>query len=250
MIKGSKQTPEAKKKMSEAKKGIYVPWNKGMKMLDEYIQKNRQGHIGLVQTDETKLKRSNALKGKKKPNRKPFDEDYKKWMSEQRKGKKKSEEWKQKMRVLWSIPENKQKLIDVGKKHWEDPEYCDMILKSIYLGMKVHPNKPETIIGNLLDEMYPDEWEFVGDFKIKYERKCPDFKHKVKNLVIEHFGIYPHGDLIEDKLDEKYVNTEQGRIEFFAKHNLKTLIIWDVELYNQLEIVKWRIKKFVEENID
>jgi very-short-patch-repair endonuclease len=96
----------------------------------------------------------------------------------------------------------------------------------------------------MLDTLYPDEWDYVGDFTFKIEHKNPDFKHKTKNLLIEHFGIYPHGDLAGDN----YGKTEQGRIEFLEKCGYKTLVIWDVELYNQLPIVIGRIIKFVEGN--
>jgi hypothetical protein len=75
--KGLTHSDEARKKMSDKKKGR-VPWNKGLTGLPK-------------QSDETKAKRNNKLKGQTR------SDETKKNMSDSKKGYKHSEESKQKM---------------------------------------------------------------------------------------------------------------------------------------------------------
>jgi hypothetical protein len=137
--------------------------------------------------------------------------------------------------------ETKLKRSNTYKIKWQNPEYADHIIMASSIGMSEHPNKPETILTNLLNELYPEMWKFVGDDK-KYKKGhlLPDFINKEDNKIIEHFGVYTHGQRLR-----KYHGTEQGRIEYYSNYGYKTLVIWDVELYNQREIVIQRIKDFV-----
>jgi G:T-mismatch repair DNA endonuclease (very short patch repair protein) len=233
MRKGSKQSPEAKLKMSIAKKGSYVPWNAGMKMSDEYNEKNRIGHTGLVLSEDTKQKMSVAHKGHTMPNRKPFDDGYKQWMSEHRKGKVKPEEWKELMRQLWAIPEYKQKLIDVGKKHWEDIEYKNRQVKLMMAGNGMKPTNPEIELGKLLNQLFPNEFEYVGAGKRIIGGMCPDFIHtNGHKQVIELYGDYWHKG-----------ENPQDRIDAFGQHGYQCLIIWEHEM-KHLHKVTDRIKEF------
>lgn len=79
--KGSKRTNEQKQKMSKIQKEIYnsekgiklreklsilkkgkTAWNKGKKMSSEYCKRNSESHKGIVQSEETKKKRSESMK--------------------------------------------------------------------------------------------------------------------------------------------------------------------------------------------
>jgi hypothetical protein len=146
---------------------------------------------------------------------------------------------KERMGKGWSI-ESRLKMSETYKKKWQDPVYSEHTILNSHIGMSQHPNKPETILGELLEELYPHEWQFVGNNKaFNFGRKTPDFIHKTKNMIIEHFGIYPHGDKARN-----FEEMEEGRIIHFDKYGYKALIIWDVELYNQWDIVIQRIKDF------
>lgn len=125
-------------------------------------------------------------------------------------------------------------------KRWADSSYKDKTINAIFKGMNLKPNKPETLLMNILNEHFPNEWMFTGDgkCKIKIKHKLPDFVHISNKWVIEHFGSYIHTTLAR-----KYHQTEKGRIELFAEANYKTLVLWDItELNKNLALEK--IKKF------
>ena len=88
---GYKHTDEAKRKMSDAKRGK-EPWNKGVPSSDETKQKLRESRLGHIEPDEQKEKIKNSLL------RWWSNEDNRRWMSEIRKGQTRSEEAKKSMR--------------------------------------------------------------------------------------------------------------------------------------------------------
>ena len=96
--------------------------------------------------------------------------------------------------------ETRHKLSIASKLNWLDPnygcnkpEYWDKQRKS----KNTKPNGLEKLSSVLLDDAFGiGTWQFVGDFKliIKNEalnkRRCPDFKHKELNKLIEVFNEY------------------------------------------------------------
>ena len=118
----------------------------------------------------------------------------------------------------------------VGKL-WLSKEYVEMMHKV----RAIKPNKPETIILNLLNELYPNEWKYTGDFSFTINGKNPDFVNvNGQKKIIELFGDYWHdGDDPKD------------RAKIFKPFGYQTLIIWEHELKN-MDSVKFRIKKFSE----
>lgn len=66
---------ETKEKISSIHKGK-IPWNKGKKMPQELIEKNRNAHIGIKHSNESKQKIGNGQKGRKR------SEETRKKMSE------------------------------------------------------------------------------------------------------------------------------------------------------------------------
>lgn len=132
-------------------------------------------------------------------------------------------------------------LSKVHKEQWKDPEYQKNVYAGMNKALRQRPNGCEILVGELLEEIQPNVWKYVGDDnEFRFGRKNPDFWNG-DGKFIEHFGVYWHGDNARC-----YEETEQGRIEHFKKYGFDTLIIWDVELYNQPEIVKQRIEEFVE----
>lgn len=85
MIKGSKQTEEAKRKIGLAGKGR-ISWNKGKHFSEEYRRKLSDAHKGKKLPEEQKRKISESLKGKQ------VSEETRRRLSESNKGRKVSEE--------------------------------------------------------------------------------------------------------------------------------------------------------------
>ena len=91
---GCKHTNEAKRKISEARKGK-TPWNKGIPRDEETKRKIGEAHkgqipwnIGISQSEDAKRKNSESHKGKTSLNKgKPMSEEQKKKISEMNKGK-------------------------------------------------------------------------------------------------------------------------------------------------------------------
>jgi uncharacterized Rmd1/YagE family protein len=104
MIKGSKQSEEAKIKMSLAHKGKQT-WNKGKKMSAEFIETNRRVHIGKKASVETRAKMSLVHMGNKSNTGRTASEETKRKMSKSHKGKLSSER------------------VAILKRVWDNPEY-------------------------------------------------------------------------------------------------------------------------------
>lgn len=104
------------------------------------------------------------------------------------------------------------------KKRWQNPEYKDKVLKASMLGRFIHPNKPESLLLELLESTYPSEWKFVGDGQLIIAGRNPDFWNGDHKLL-EMWGDYWHKG--EDP---------QERIDLFRRYGYNTLIIWECEL--------------------
>lgn len=136
--------------------------------------------------------------------------------------------------------ETKAKMSRDRRLWWQDPEYRDKVIINSRLSQAIHPNKPETAVLNLLNEIDPGNWKFTGDGQIVIGGKIPDFfnidGHK---KIIEVFGDYWHGERARC-----YEETEQGRIDLFREYGYSTLVIWESELKNP-EAVRVKIGEFV-----
>lgn len=177
--------------------------------------------MGQVCTDETKQKMSKAGMG-----RKPSDETRQK-LREANSGKTLSVEHKIKLSLahLGKVvtEETKRKIGETGKKNFQDPEYCRKMRKA----WNIKPNKPETFLMELLDNLYPNEWKYTGDFSFVINGKNPDFVCcNGQKKVIELFGDYWHRG--EDPKEREAV---------FAPFGYKTLIIWEHELKNMASVM-------------
>lgn len=114
--------------------------------------------------------------------------------------------------------------------NWKDPEYINKQIRS----RTISSNKPETLILNILNDLYPSKWRFTGDFTFWIEGKNPDFLCEDKKLIIEHFGDYYHKE-----------DNSENRKNIFKRNGYKSLIIWENEL-SDIEKVKRRIEEFYE----
>ncbi len=181
---------------SEAQKYAPPITDEGRKNLSIACMGEKNGFYGKAHSEESKKKQSIIKLGKK-------DSDETR--------KKRSESW---------------------KKLWADPEFKKKKLMEMNSNQNITPNKPESFLLELLNWLYPGEWEFVGNYSLIINGKNPDFVNRKTKQIIEHFGQYWHRD--DDPIK---------RMEIFAKEGWETLIIWENELQNSDELI-YKIEKF------
>lgn len=133
---------------------------------------------------------------------------------------------------------SKEKIREKAIKHWQNPEYVEMMIKA----QQTKPNKAELKLNSILQEILPKEYAInvLGD-KLILGGKIPDFANiNGQKKIIEMFGDYWH----TIKADS-FIKTEEGRRQYFKNLGWDTLIIWEHELKN-VEQLKQRIVEFNE----
>ena len=122
------------------------------------------------------------------------------------------------------------------KKLWENKEYREIRLKKMFNGKQIKPNKPEKFLINLFkkEEL---SFKYVGDGYTFIGGKCPDFISFNPKYIIELFGDYWHNLPGAKEKDKE-------RLHIYNKHGYKTLIIWEHELKNPIQVIE-KIKGFI-----
>jgi len=241
-MKGKSHSQEARNRMSEGHKGMPT-WNKGLKGVQVGWNKGlhtKSGMEGKKHSEAAKKKMSEAKIGsirsvksrKKQALNNTTNPNY------GMKGKSHSEETKLKLskrvKKLWQDKEYVKHMSKVHKEKWQNEEFVKMMYKTC----AKKPNKAENFILNLLNELYPNEWKYTGDFSVVINGKNPDFINvNGQKKIIEFFGDYWHQG--EDPKD---------RAKVFAPFGYETLVVWESELKNMDSVVS-RIKKFAEKRV-
>ncbi len=190
----------------------------GLNLSADAIKKMAMSLTGKKHSQEDIEKRSISLR------KVVHTEEWNKRVSEAKKGISLSKEHRYKL-----------SLANLGKK--QPKGTIEKRLKSMHKSLHIHPNKPETIILNLLNVIYPNEWKFTGDFSLIINGKNPDFVNvNGQKKIIELAGDYWH---------EKSYTKDRAKV--FKPFGYKTLVIWEHELKN-IERVTKKIKKFAEMN--
>lgn len=135
-------------------------------------------------------------------------------------------------------PEEKEKLRQTLIERWSDTDYKDRVVRNVMKSMNLRPNKPETIIQNMLDNLYPNKWKYTGNGSLIIGGMNPDFWNGGYKLV-ELFGTYWHSD----EIILNWNRSELGRMMVFKAYGYETLVIWEHEL-KEPEKVKAKIKQF------
>lgn len=102
-------------------------------------------------------------------------------------------------------------------------------LKRYYEHRHLEPNFPERILNDLLEQYFPKEWKYVGNYQVWFGRHNPDFMNiNGRKLLIEVFGDYWH-----DPIAWPNKMTSMELIEYYAKFGFKCLVLWEHELYDE-----------------
>lgn len=114
----------------------------------------------------------------------------------------------------------------------QDPEFEKKRIRAVVKS----PNKPELLLGAILEELYPGEYKYTGIGGMSIDRLHPDFTNvNGKKKVIEMFGESFH-DPNHPRFFGRGKNTservtEAGRRKVFAEHGYEMLVIWSKEIY-------------------
>jgi len=154
-------------------------------------------------------------------------------------------------------PEYIKKCSDARTKYINDVLFSDdnkgEFLNSLHknlASMNESPNKSETRLINILNEICPGEFEYNGDGRVMIigGRYSPDFVNvNGKKKLIEFFGCYHHG--CEICKNGKYANDylkrkNENRLNVFKKYGWETLVIWEHDI-RAVERVKKIISNFL-----
>lgn len=138
-----------------------------------------------------------------------------------------------------STIEHREMVSRTVKERWANPEYKDRVFKKILISLDIKPNKPETMLGNILNDIYPGDYEYTGDGRIVISGLSPDFSNiRGEKEVIELFGMYWH-----NREGISWHQTELGRIMAYRTSGYRCLVIWENEL-NDIPLLKTKIENF------
>lgn len=124
-----------------------------------------------------------------------------------------------------------------SKKRWKSQEYRTRQVELTLKGLAIRPNKPETIVKNLLEIIAPNKFKYTGDGSFVLDRYNPDFIANDEKKIIEVYGDYWHNIPSNKQKD-------QGRLKVYNQHGYSTLIIWEHELEDLLKI-KEKLTDFI-----
>ena len=125
----------------------------------------------------------------------------------------------------------------LGKHHTDETKEKSRKARIAYLAsggwQNIEPTKLELIVNEILQELLPNEYKFVGNGFTWIAGKCPDFLNvNGQKKLIEVFGDYVHKG-----------QTGEERVSHFRQYGFSTLIIWENELKNR-EALAERILTF------
>jgi predicted DNA-binding protein YlxM (UPF0122 family) len=126
---------------------------------------------------------------------------------------------------------------EISIKRFSNQYDRERLLQGMRQGLQIKPNKPETTVLTILQNIAPDEWKFVGDGQLYIGCKNPDFANvNGEKQLIEVYGDYWHRG--QDPTE---------RITHFKQYGYDTLVIWENELNRKkkLPTVVKRIKEFI-----
>jgi len=107
-------------------------------------------------------------------------------------------------------------------------ERADAQVKKRLASSNNSPNYPETLLQRILNDLFADEYIFVGNGQEVIDGKCPDFINKDKTKIIELFGDYWHSEEVQGLPEEEH---EEERLNFFQSRGYDALVIWEHEVY-------------------
>jgi len=168
-------------------------------------------NIGKKQSEETRQKKGDALRGRKQ------SEEEKRNNSLSQIGK--PHPWAKGI----PKPPEVRALISASKKKWWaeiSPERREEQFRLQSVNRDVRPTKPEAKLYELIQETCPEEYIYCGDFSVVIGKISPDFINiNGQKKVIEMFGNYWHKP-----------GSDRQRRAILHAYGFDCLVIWEHEL--------------------
>jgi len=202
---GRKTSEETKRKLSTI-------------ALERFVDKENHPMYGKQKSNETK-KRSSDLCKERYANPENHPSYGKKRSKEQNKNNAEAQ------KKLCKDPERIMQMKEIGKNCWKDPEF---VRKQMLARNRTTQNKKEKQLEIILNNLFPNQYKFVGGGELIIDGKCPDFVNcNGQKKIVELFGDYWH------KGDDP-----QDRIDIFTPFGYSTLVIWEHELTSKIDVEK------------
>jgi len=218
--KGITLSEEHKNKIGLAKKGQISP-RKGVKLSEEIKRKIGLKSIGRTHTKEWKKDMSDFHKNN------PTKTQFKKGSIPWNKGKTHSKKTRKKISLI-------------QKELWQNKEYRERQIKSIFKGFQIKPNKPEKRLIKII-EKHKLPFKYTGDGSFWMGGINPDFvESNGRKIAIEIFGKYWHSPLLNKGLEWK--KTLPGRKGLLKKYGWKLIVFWEDEIYKDEKYIINKLK--------
>jgi len=132
---------------------------------------------------------------------------------------------------------------DCYRKYLKSEKGREFIERQLKRIGEVKPTSLEKAVCELLQNYFPNEWQYVGDGKVFIAGFVPDFMHKEKRWVIEVNGDYWHS------LPRVKVRDEEKK-KVYERYGYKVLEIWEKELtQSPLVVLNKVVGYFYSENL-
>lgn len=165
------------------------------------------------------------------------DKDYRRRMCHSFKGRLIGPKWRQNLsrasRKYWAKEGVREAQSKRLKAAWQNPEIRQRGLLAIAKAQHRKPNLIEQQLESVLNNHFPNQWQYTGDGKLVIGGYRPDFANRNGlKLLIELFGDYWH-----NRKGLAWHQTELGKIMAYHSLGFKCLVVWEKELGNEQALV-------------
>jgi len=165
---------------------------------------------------------------------------------------------------MWKSPEYRAKR---DKSHWSHTEKRDEVCKNMsgikkeeaktnQVNSKEHMlmmtkasshnkkiNKSEQKLLDILNNLFPSNYKFVGGFEVMIGGFFPDFINiNGQKKIVELYGDYWHNISGSEEKDN-------NRLQKYSEYGYKTLVVWEKELKDKI-LLKQKLIEFHKEGVE
>ena len=132
---------------------------------------------------------------------------------------------------------------------WQNPQY----VKNVADGLQRRPSNEEIHVDMLIQESFPSEFEYNGDYRlgVSIGGKTPDWVHiNGQKKVIEYNGCFVHCCLqcgyrgFKKHPPEWTRERDKRKLKTYKKHGFETLVLWG---HDSDEDVKNKVGEFIKQ---